>query len=270
MEWWGPVAQTLWMAIDLLDSVLTSLCGGPTDTIDYRRNHQAPQLFDGIAAQYNWAPDLFSFFQYQRWRRYVVSRLQAGPNDTIPGLCTGSAGVAIQTARTHQCRVVGVDLSPKMLSRAQHNLNSNGLTSQVPLVMGRAQSLSFADDCFDAVCVTFSLRYIDVPKSTMLEIIRVLKAGGRLVSLEFDVPPNPVAGALWHAYTRGVLPVAGALVSRGWRNVGAFLGPSISRLYHSSIEDNLWELWRRLGMLDVKVKRLSLGGAVFMWGTKVG
>ena len=72
----GRVAQTLCMAIDLLDSVLTSVCGGPTDTIDYRRNHQAPQLFDGIAAQYNWAPDLFSFFQYQRWRRYLVSRLQ--------------------------------------------------------------------------------------------------------------------------------------------------------------------------------------------------
>jgi len=238
--------------------------------LDYYRNHQARQLFDGIAAQYDWVPDLFSFFQYQRWRRYLVSRLQAEPDSTILDLCTGSAGVAIQTAWTHRCRVVGVDLSPKMLSRAQHNLHRKGLTCQIPLVMGRAENLAFADECFNAVCVTFLLRYVDDPESTMQEIIRVLKPGGRLLSLEFGVPPNPIARVLWHVYTRGVLPMAGALVSQGWRNVGAFLGPSISHLYQSYTEDNLRKSWLRLGILDVQVKRLSLGGAVVMWGTKLG
>jgi len=52
--------------------------------------------------------------------------------------------------------------------------------------------------------------------------------------------------------------------------VGAFLGPSISHLYELYPEDNLQDLWLRLGMLDVRVKRRSLGGAVVMWGTKVG
>ena len=238
--------------------------------MDYHRNRHARQLFDGIAGQYDWVPGLFSFFQYQRWRRYLVSRLQPGPDAMVLDLCTGTAGVAMQTARTHNCRVVGVDLSPKMLSRAQDNLSSNGLASQVPLVMGRAEDLAFADGCFDAVCVTFLLRYVDDPESTMLEIIRVLKPGGHLLSLEFGVPPNPIARVLWHVYTRVVLPVAGALVSRGWRNVGAFLGPSISHLYRSYNEDNLRELWLRQGILDVQVKRLSFGGAVVMWGTKAG
>ena len=238
--------------------------------MDYHRNHQARQLFDGIAAQYDWVPDLFSFFQYRHWRRYLVSRLLAGPDATVLDLCTGTAGVAMQTARTHHCRVIGVDLSPNMLSRAQHNLSRSGLTSQVALVMGRAENLAFTDDCLDAVCVTFLLRYVDDPESTMLEIIRVLKPGGRLLSLEFGVPPNPIARVLWHVYTRVVLPMAGALVSPGWRNVGALLGPSISQLYQSYDEDNLRELWQRLGIQDVQVKRLSLGGAVVMWGTKAG
>ncbi len=157
-----------------------------------------------------------------------------------------------------------------MLSQAQNNLASNGLAGQIPLVMGRAENLAFANDCFDAVCVTFLLRYVDDPESTLREIIRVLKPGGRLVSLEFGVPPNPMARLLWRVHTRGVLPMAGALVSRGWRKVGGFLGPSISHLYQSYPEDGLRELWLRLGILDVQVKRLSLGGAVVMWGTKVG
>lgn len=238
--------------------------------MDYHRNHHSRQLFDGIAAQYDWVPGLFSYFQYQRWRGFVVSHLQAGPDATVLDICTGTAGVAMETARTHHCRVVGLDLSPKMLSRARHNLSSKGLTSQVPLVMGRAENLAFADDCFDAISVTFLLRYVEDPELTMREIIRVLKPGGRLVSLEFGVPPNPIARAMWFAHTRGVLPLAGALVSRGWRNVGGFLGPSISNLYHSYSEDGIRDMWLRLGMADIQLRRLSLGGAVVMWGTKTG
>ena len=238
--------------------------------MDFYRNHQARQLFDGIAAQYDWAPDLLSFYQYRRWRRHLVSRLQAGPDAMVLDLCTGTGGVAMQMARTQHCQVVGVDLSPKMLGRARLNISSNGLASQIPLVMGRAENLSFAGNSFDAVCVTFLLRYVDDAESTMQEIIRVLKPGGRLMSLEFGVPPNPIVRACWHVYTRGVLPVAGALVSRGWRNVGAFLGPSISNLHQSDTEENHQELWLRLGIGDVQVSRLSLGGAVVMSGTKVG
>ena len=185
-------------------------------------------------------------------------------------VCTGTAGVAMQTARTHQCRVVGVDLSQGMLRQAQHNVSKKGLASQIPLVMGRAENLALADQSFDAISVTFLLRYVDDPELTMQEIIRVLKPGGRLLSLEFGVPSNPVARALWRFYTRGVLPIGGALVSKGWRKVGGFLGPSISGLYQSYTEDDLRELWRRLGMEDMQVKRLSFGGAVVMWGTKAG
>ena len=182
--------------------------------MDYHRNVHARQIFDGIAAQYDWAPGLLSFFQYQRWRSYVVSRFQTGPDATVLDLCTGTAGVAIQIARTHRCRVVGVDLNLNMLNRAQHNLAEHEMGSRVPLVLGQAENLSFADDCFDDACVTFLLRYVDDPEATMAEIVRVLKPGGRLVSLEFGVPPNPVAKALWQFYTRGVLPVTGAFVDR--------------------------------------------------------
>ena len=139
--------------------------------MDYQRNRHAQELFDGIADQYNWVPDLFSFFQYRRWRRDLVSRLQAGPHSTVLDVCTGPAGVAMLMAQSHRCRVVGVDLSPEMLRRAQHNISSKGLTGQVPLVMGRVENLAFASESFDAVSVTFLLRYVDDAESTMREIV---------------------------------------------------------------------------------------------------
>jgi demethylmenaquinone methyltransferase/2-methoxy-6-polyprenyl-1,4-benzoquinol methylase len=232
------------------------------------RNRHARQLFNGIARRYDLVAELGSLFQYGHWRRYLVSRLNSGPDDTVLDLCTGTAGVAIEVVRNYRSRVVGVDLSPMMLKHAQDRISTVGLADRLSLVMGRAESLAFPNACFDVVCVTFLLRYVDDPRSTMREIIRVLKPGGRLLSLEFGVPGNPVARVLWYAYTRAALPLGGALVSRGWRRVGSFLGPSVSRFCRSYPEERLRSIWVQLGISDVKLTRLSLGGAVVMWGTK--
>ena len=48
------------------------------------------------------------------------------------------------------------------------------------------------------------------------------------------------------------------------------MGPSISRLYRSQPESKFLDLWGKLGLPDARLKHLSLGGAVVMWGTKEG
>ena len=232
------------------------------------RNRHAQRLFNGIATQYDPFAEVFSFLQFGRWRRFLVSRLDAGPGDTVLDLCTGTAGVAMQTFRTYGCLVVGVDLSREMLWKAQRKACRAEMKEQIDLIMGRAEGLAFPDACFDAACFTYLLRYVDDPEATLREIARVLKPGGSLVSLEFGVPENSLARSLWYLYARGVLPVAAGLISRGWREVGAFLGPSVSRFYRSYPVERIQRMWMNVGIQDVQVRRLSLGGAVVMWGTK--
>ena len=94
-------------------------------------------------------------------------------------LCTGTAGVAIEVVRNYRSRVVGVDLSPMMLEQAQRRASRDGLADRLSLVMGRAESLAFPDACFDAVCVTFLLRYVDDPteltsQQRLEELARIL------------------------------------------------------------------------------------------------
>ena len=238
--------------------------------MDSSRNRHARGLFDGIASQYDLLAELFSFFQNGRWRRYLVSRLESGPGDTVLDLCTGTAGVAMKLARGSGSRVIGVDLSEGMLRQARRNVGRAGLQSSIGLVMGRAEGLAFADASFDAVAFTYLLRYVDEPEATLTEVVRVLKPGGRLASLEFGLPENGIARGLWYGYTRGVLPFAAGLTSRGWRDVGGFLGPSISRLHREYPVERIREMWLNLGMREVQVKRLSLGGGVVMWGNKGG
>jgi demethylmenaquinone methyltransferase/2-methoxy-6-polyprenyl-1,4-benzoquinol methylase len=82
--------------------------------------------------------------------------------------------------------------------------------------------------------------------------------------LEFAVPRG-MWRPLWELYVRVGLPAAGSLISPGWREVGGFLGPSI-REFHARY--SLVELWRGAGLVDVRERRLSLGGGVVVWGTR--
>ena len=183
-------------------------------------------------------------------------------------LCTGTGGVGIQLARIYRSRVVGIDLSEEMVQRARRAISNSGIDGAMALAVGRAENLCFSNASFDGVCFTFLMRYVEDPQQVMHEIARVLKPGGKLASLEFGMPENRLVRSLWYTYTRGILPLAAAPISRGWRRVGPFLGPSISRFYRKYTIDDLQTMWTNAGIVDVGVKRLSLGGGLVMWGTK--
>jgi demethylmenaquinone methyltransferase/2-methoxy-6-polyprenyl-1,4-benzoquinol methylase len=164
--------------------------------------------------------------------------------------------------KRYGCDVVGLDRSADMLAAAAAR---NG---HMPLVRGRAESLPFPDGSFDHLTFTYLLRYVEDPGATLAELTRVVRSGGRVASLEFMLPPNPIARALWHAYTRLAMPVVGRLISRDWYEVGRFLGPSISQHYaRLSLESQL-DLWRAAGVDDVRARVMSFGGGVVIWGTR--
>jgi demethylmenaquinone methyltransferase / 2-methoxy-6-polyprenyl-1,4-benzoquinol methylase len=170
--------------------------------------------------------------------------------------------VAAALRERYRCRVVGLDQSADMLASAR---DRNGLFAG--LVRGRAEALPFADASFDHVTFTYLLRYVDDPTATLRELARVLRPGGRLATLEFGVPGG-AAYPLWWLYTRAVLPLAGWVVSRRWRDVGAFLGPSIDGFYRRHPQPRIESYWRDAGLADVRVRRMSLGGGTVMSATR--
>ena len=240
---------------------------GPPRT-NYNKNQHAQRLFDGIASRYDLLAEALSFCQTGVWRRFLVSRLDVGPGATVLDICTGTGAMALGIARKTEAKVVGVDLSEQMLYKGRQNVSDAGLQDTVTLLRCRAESLGFGNDSFDAVCFTWLLRYVEDPPATIAEAVRVLKPGGRLVSLEFGVPTNVVARSLWSLYTKLALPLATGAISSGWRDLGKFLGPSIDSFDRAYSDEDISKIWVDLGISDVQVKRLSLGGGVVMWGTK--
>jgi demethylmenaquinone methyltransferase/2-methoxy-6-polyprenyl-1,4-benzoquinol methylase len=186
---------------------------------------------------------------------------------SVLDVATGTAAVAIELVRQKGCRVVGIDQSPEMLAGAQARVEAAGLSDRITLVEGSAEQLPFPDGAFDALTFTYLIRYVEDPGATLAELARVVRPGGIVAALEFGLPRG-VWRPLWELYVRVGLPVSGAVISRGWHEVGSFLGPSIRDLHERLPIRKQVELWRAAGIEDVRVRRLSLGGGYVTWGRR--
>jgi demethylmenaquinone methyltransferase/2-methoxy-6-polyprenyl-1,4-benzoquinol methylase len=228
----------------------------------------APKLFAPLGPTYDRYARLLSLGQDPRWRRFLVSRLEIGPAARVLDVATGTGAVALELVRQHGCSVVGIDRSPEMLAVAHRRVAARGLDTRIELHEGRAETLPFPDRSFDALTVTYLLRYVDDPAATLRELVRVVRPGGTVALLEFGVPQSRVARALWELYVRLALPSAGRVLSPGWHEVGRFLGPSIRDLEARLPLERQLELWSGAGIGDLHARRLSLGGGLVLWGRR--
>ena len=228
----------------------------------------AQDLFSGVAPSYDTWAQVLTFFQYLRWRAFLVSRMALRPGNLVLDVCTGTAGVAIEIAHHHDGQILGIDITRSMLEAGLCAVERQSLDGRVQLIQGRAEHLPFPDETFDIVVFTYLLRYVQDPNATIRELSRVLKPGGQLLSLEFSIPKVLWMRALWEIYNRVVMPVMTIPVSRGWHRIGCFLGPSISGFCKQYPVERLAAIWRENEIPLVETRGLLHGVAIVMWGTK--
>jgi demethylmenaquinone methyltransferase/2-methoxy-6-polyprenyl-1,4-benzoquinol methylase len=262
----GPAAEPA------ADAATDTTAGPAADTtVDpLRGDRVAREVFAGLPDRYDRLAYLLSFGQDRRWRRAVVEHVTAIAPQRVLDVATGPAGVALAVAeRAPTGVVIGVDLVEPMLRAGAANVARAGRAGQVMLAVARADDLPFPDGAFDAVTFSYLLRYVDDPAHTVAELGRCLRPGGVLASLEFHVPPNRAWRGAWWLYTRGALPLLGALTGgRSWFDVGRFLGPSISRHYRRYPLGDHLAAWQAAGISDAAARPMSLGGGLVMWGRK--
>ncbi|HEY6566976.1 MAG TPA: class I SAM-dependent methyltransferase, partial [Actinomycetota bacterium] len=227
-------------------------------------------LFTAIAPQYSWMGAVMSFGQDGRWRRSMISTVNAAPGSTVLDVAAGTGLVSRGLAARRRVRVVSLDASEQMLRAGLPANVAASLEGQIVPVLGRAERLPFDDATFDALTFTYLFRYVDDPGATMRELARVVRPGGSISSLEFHVPQQPLLRVGWYAYTRGALPVIGSLAGSAWRQTGRFLGPSIDRFDRRAPLPEQVRWWQEAGVAHVRSRVLSLGAGVVVWGVKGG
>lgn len=208
---------------------------------------------------------VLSLFRYRAWHRFLLSKLYVPVGGRVLDMATGTGAVALDLRGRPDLEVVGCDITRAMLNAARDRSDRAG--AGLRLVECSADEPPFRDEVFDAISFAYLLRYVEDVRGTIESLAHLLKPGGVMASLDFAVPRG-VWHPLWRVYTDGVLPAGGFLFSREWRRVGSFLGPSIRDFDRRWPEAKLLSAWRDAGFADVRGKRLSMGGAIVIWGRK--
>lgn len=250
-------------------SATSDVADGPAVAGTLKR--EALDLFAPLPRHYDAVAAVLSFGQDPRWRRAMVQAIRGRAGERVLDVATGTGLVAQELVHRYGCEVVGLDQSPQMLARARERVALDPrMRGLVSLVHGEAERLPFADSDFDHLTFTYLLRYVEDPAATLAELARVVKPGGRIASLEFAVPGNPLWRSAWRLYTRVGLPTLGALVSREWSYTGRFLAESIPAFYERHPLEEVRRMWLDAGIQRVTVRPMSLGGGVVIWGEKAG
>lgn len=80
----------------------------------------------------------------------------------------------------HTCRVVGIDITKKMLEKAKEKREALGLR-HVELVQMDAENMTFADDSFDHAVLPFVVSVVGDPERMMAEVKRITRKDGKIV-----------------------------------------------------------------------------------------
>ena len=156
-------------------------------------------MFDGVAKRYDIVNDLLSLGQTKAWRRAATQIIAPAPGMKILDLAAGP-GSSSEPLHKAGATVLSTDFSDGMLAQ--------GRKSRPYLNFSKADALNlpFEADSFDLTTISFGLRNtVDYPKA-LAEALRVTKAGGRIVVVEFSHPTWAPFRSLYLGYLMRALP----------------------------------------------------------------
>ncbi|MBM3770464.1 MAG: class I SAM-dependent methyltransferase [Acidimicrobiia bacterium] len=123
------------------------------------------------------------------------------PADRVLDVACGTGVVAITAARIG-AHVIGLDLTPSLLSIARDNAALAGVT--IEFREGDCETLPFEDASFDVVVSQYGHIFAPRPAVATAEMLRVLKRGGTLAFSTW--PPELFVGRLFTLVSRYASP----------------------------------------------------------------
>jgi demethylmenaquinone methyltransferase/2-methoxy-6-polyprenyl-1,4-benzoquinol methylase len=157
-------------------------------------------LFGTIADRYDFITVVLSYGQDRRWKERLIGHALPAAGARVLDLATGTGDIALALAG-HGARVVGLDITFRMIELARAKSNGGpAISGQTRFLVGDMTTLPFMDQTFDVVTTGYGLRNVSNLALAIEEIHRVLKPGGRLLSLDFNRPGNAIVRGAYLTY----------------------------------------------------------------------
>jgi ubiquinone/menaquinone biosynthesis C-methylase UbiE len=234
------------------------------------------RLFATIADRYDFITRFLSYGQDRRWKQRLIGLARLQPADRLLDLACGTGDIVFAAA-PQVAEAVGLDVTHRMLQRANARapLKGRPTESEAPLkrrptsqvvghpftgchpqfVTGDMLALPFPDRSFTVVTIGYGLRNVPDLQRSLREIRRVLAPQGRVLSLDFNRPSNPLVRGVYLIYLTVVGSALGYVLHRD-PNTYRYIPESI-RTYPGA--EGVARMMEHSGLTDVRVVKV-LGG----------
>ena len=240
-----------------------------TEVLPYKnttatKKEQVAEMFDKIAYRYDFLNQLFSLGIHKSWRKKVVKELKKEMPSIILDVATGTADLAIEISKLNPQKIVGVDISIKMLELGNKKVKEKLLDKLIELKQADSENLPFSDNTFDAATVAFGVRNFENINKGLKDIQRILKPGAKLIVLEFSKPKNFWVKKIYRFYFIKIIPAIGNFFSNN-SAAYSYLPESVDAFPDG---EKFIEIMKQCGFKDTGYRQLSFGIASIYTGKK--
>jgi demethylmenaquinone methyltransferase/2-methoxy-6-polyprenyl-1,4-benzoquinol methylase len=223
-----------------------------------RSAEQVRGIFDRIARRYDLLNRVISLHLDTYWRKKAVAAALRGGERLVLDLGTGTGDLALAAAHAiGGGRIVGLDFSFEMLRLAMQKKGKDRDGGKIFYTLGSALAPPLGDQSFDAAMTAFVLRNVTDLPLFFSQAYRLLKPGGRLVSLDMFPPSGFPFSLLYSVYFHRLMPWVGACLARD-REAYRYLSQSVKEFYPP---EAIADMIGRAGFDNVTTRKF-LNGAV--------
>ncbi|MAU63047.1 MAG: bifunctional demethylmenaquinone methyltransferase/2-methoxy-6-polyprenyl-1,4-benzoquinol methylase UbiE [Flavobacteriaceae bacterium] len=227
----------------------------PNQKLGTSKKTQVENMFNAISIEYDFINKLITFGNDIKWRKKVYEIAKESMPKRVLDIATGTGDIALELANIEGAKIIGLDISEKMLDLGRQKILKQNLSDKIDLISGDAESLAYSNNYFDVITIGFGVRNFQNLIKGLDESRRVLKENGKLIILESSIPKNPIIRFFYFIISKVYIPFLGLLFSKD-KSAYNYLQKSAEKFPSGN---KFVEILKKCGFKNIKTTEQMLG-----------
>ena len=119
-------------------------------------------MFNTISKEYDMLNNIITFGQHKNWKSKIFKLAKSKNPKLILDLATGTADIAILSAKLKNCKVIGLDISKKCFQLVKKKIDNLCLNDKIKLELGDAECINYNEGFFDMITIDMVLEILKI------------------------------------------------------------------------------------------------------------
>jgi ubiquinone/menaquinone biosynthesis C-methylase UbiE len=151
---------------------------------------------------------------------WLIEQANLNENKKVLEVACNMCTTSMELAKIYGCHITAVDMDPRVLEKARHNIAVNNLEDKITLQQANAMKLPFEKETFDVVFNEAMLTMLNgkSKQKAISEYYRVLKPGGILLTHDVMLAKEDMADTI-ESLRKTIHVNVEPLTLKGWQQV---------------------------------------------------